>query len=170
MFGKIQSFKIWEYQEALPRAFLVNDYLIETDKQKIVDHLFDKDFDLGKKIILEKEPGLEIKKEEANEKESVEIIEYTPNQVSLETEALAPALLFLSDNYYPGWKATIDGKKAEILRADYSFRALALSAGKHQIVFSYEPGVFYWGLRVSIFSLILFIVWLFFVKIRTRKR
>ncbi len=165
-----QSFKIWEYQEALPRAFLVNDYLIETDKQKIVDHLFDKDFDLGKKIILEKEPGLEIKKEEANEKESVEIIEYTPNQVSLETEALAPALLFLSDNYYPGWKATIDGKKAEILRADYSFRALALSAGKHQIVFSYEPGVFYWGLRVSIFSLILFIVWLFFVKIRTRKR
>ena len=159
-----QSFKIWEYQEALPRVLLVDDYLVETDKQKIVGHLFDKDFELEKKIILEKEPELEIKKEEISEKGSVEIIRYTPNQVSLRTEVSASALLFLSDNYYPGWKATIDGEKIEILRADYSFRALALPKGKHQIVFSYEPGVFYWGLKVSLVSLVSLIGWLIFLR------
>jgi uncharacterized membrane protein YfhO len=47
-------------------------------------------------------------------------------------------LLVLTDNYYPGWKATIDGKNSEILRADYSFRGLVVTPGKHIIEFTFH--------------------------------
>lgn len=45
-------------------------------------------------------------------------------------------------------------------------RALNVPAGKHKVIFSYEPAVFYWSLRISLLSLFLFICWLFFVKMR----
>ncbi|PJE70020.1 hypothetical protein COU97_02035 [Candidatus Shapirobacteria bacterium CG10_big_fil_rev_8_21_14_0_10_48_15] len=159
-----EKFRIWEYQQALPRAFLVDEYLVETQKQKIIDHLFDQEFSLAKKIILEEEPGLKIEPQAT--KKTVEITKYLPNQVELQTESLQPALLFLTDNDYPGWQAQIDGQRAAILRADFTFRAVAVPAGKHQIVFSYRPKAFFWGLRVSFLSLILFIGWLIFVKIK----
>jgi len=161
-----ERFKIWESQEALPRAFLVKDYLVETDKQKIADHLFSQDFDLEKKVILEEEPDLEIEKGVMGKEGRINFVEYQPNRIELESESATTALLFLSDNDYPGWKARIDGQETKILRADYTFRALAVPAGKHQVIFSYEPTVFYWSLRISLLSLFLFIYWLFFVKMR----
>ena len=152
-----QRFRIWEFLEALPRAFLVNDYLVEVNGQKIVDYLFDKNFNLGKTIVLEKEPGYRlVPGQPAGE---VQVIKYEPNRVELEAESSLAALLFLSDNDYPGWKVFIDGKPTEILRADYTFRAVALPEGKHKIVFSYRPWTFYGGLVISVtalfFSLIL---------------
>lgn len=159
-----EKFKIWEYLEALPRFFLVNDYLVEKDKQKIVDYLFDEDFDLSKKVILEENPDLEISRKKV-EGQQAKLVSYAPNRVELKTESPTTSLLFLSDNYYPGWKAFIGGEEAEILRANYSFRAVVLPAGKHEIVLSYEPGIFYWGLRVSALSLVLFISWMIFVRI-----
>lgn len=162
-----EKLKIWEYKEALPRAFLVYDYLVETDKQKIADYLFDENFDLGKKIVLEKEPGLAVDKKEGVAGK-VAITQYAPNRIELETQSSTPALLFLSDNYYPGWKASVDGKEVAILRANFSFRSVALPEGKHKVIFSYEPKVFFWGLRISVLSLILLAAWLVFVDTRGR--
>ncbi len=50
-----------------------------------------------------------------------------------------PAYLVLAYTYYPGWRATVDGQPAEILRANYAFMALPLQAGKHQVVLNYRP-------------------------------
>jgi len=158
------KFRVWEYQEALPRAFLVDDYFIETEKQKITDHLFNPNFNLAEKIVLEEEPGLAVDGQKLVGE--VKIAKYTPNRVELQVSSSKPALLFLSDNYYPGWQASVNGEETKILRADYSFRALVLPQGKHEVVFSYEPKIFFWGLRASIFALILFIGWLVFVKIK----
>jgi hypothetical protein len=164
-----ESFRIWEYKEALPRFFLADDFVIEKNKQKIVDYLFDKNFDLGKKVVIEEEPKIKIEKN-TNQTGKTEIVNYSPNFIELKVETEKPQLLFLSDNYYPGWQVYIDGKQDKIYRADYTFRAVAVPAGRHQVIFSFEPKSFYWGLKISLISLVLFIISLRFVKIKENRQ
>ena len=81
------------------------------------------------------------------------IIADTPDRVAVNAELEEPGWLVLRDNWFPGWKAEVDGAPARILRADYAFRAVALSAGRHRVVFRYRPGSFYWGIAVSLAAL-----------------
>jgi len=61
------------------------------------------------------------------------------NSVSYETHASHPTLVVFSEIYYPGWRATIDGKEAPILRADYVLRAMQVPAGSHKIEMTFQP-------------------------------
>ena len=127
----------------------------EGDSKKDCDYL-------AEKIVLEEKPEFAFDTRELVGE--VKIIKYTPNRIEIQAVSSKPALLFLSDNDYPGWQASVDNQETKIYRANYSFRALALPEGEHRVVFSYEPQVFFWGLRVSLLTLILFIVWLIFFK------
>jgi uncharacterized membrane protein YfhO len=59
--------------------------------------------------------------------------------VHIRTNSAAPALLVLSDSYYPGWRATVDGRPAEIKAVNGLFRGVVTPAGKHDVVFTFEP-------------------------------
>lgn len=89
--------------------------------------------------------------------------------VTVETESATPGHLVVTDVWYPGWVATIDGAPATIARANYSFRAVALPPGKHVVEFNYRPRVFYAGcglfLAASIFIGIYF-AGFFGIKVR----
>ena len=64
----------------------------------------------------------------------------------------APGLLFLSDAYYPGWQALVDGTPAAIEQANFMFRAVAMGKGEHTVSFRYFPHVFFVGLFLSLIS------------------
>jgi hypothetical protein len=81
------------------------------------------------------------------------ILTDTPDEVAVIAELEKPGWLVLRDNYFPGWRAEVDGVPARILRADYAFRAVALSAGTHRVVFRYRPESFSWGIGVSLAAL-----------------
>jgi uncharacterized membrane protein YfhO len=61
------------------------------------------------------------------------------NGLSLLVRAREKSLLVVSDTYYPGWKAFVNGKETKIYRADYAFRAIPLDAGTHRVEFIYDP-------------------------------
>ncbi|MBM3328175.1 MAG: YfhO family protein [Calditrichaeota bacterium] len=83
-----------------------------------------------------------------------EIVSFTNERIEISTAADDPRLLVLAETYYPsGWTATINGKDAEILRADGVLRAVALPAGEHKVVFTFRPRLFYAGLTVSLITL-----------------
>jgi len=82
-----------------------------------------------------------------------DIIQYTPNKIEISLISSKDSILFLSDNYYPGWKAMIDGEERKIYRADYTFRAVLVPKGEHKVLFLYEPLAFKWGLWIALFSL-----------------
>ncbi len=70
---------------------------------------------------------------------TIRLTKYEPNQLVYTASATKAELAVFSEIYYPGWKATIDGKEAEIIRTDYVLRALVIPAGTHEIEFSFHP-------------------------------
>jgi len=164
--------EVYENLKSLPRAFLVYDYQVIKDGQAIIDRLVAEDFEIEKTIILEEAPGEEALSldnlklaREAGEGSLVTIINDTPNQIDLEVETSQPGFLFLADNFYPGWQASVDNQKTKVYRANYTFRAIEIPQGKHQASFTFKPASFRLGLGISFFSLLtLLIVVLFFKK------
>jgi len=67
----------------------------------------------------------------------------------VETDSPEDGLLVLTDTYYPGWRAFVDGREEHIVSADYLFRGVPLAAGKHSVEFVYAPDSFRIGLLLS---------------------
>lgn len=118
-----KSVAVLESKSALPRSFYVSNWEIEKDDRKILDRLLDPKFPYDEKIILEENPGL------------------------------VERMLFISEAYYPNWKAYVNGKETKIFRANFAFRAIAVPKGEHEIKFIYQPKSFFDGLRISVLSL-----------------
>jgi hypothetical protein len=76
------------------------------------------------------------------------VVEDLPERVAVETRSDGPALLVLNDVYAAGWTATVDGRPAEILPANYMARGVWVEAGSHAVSFAYRtPGLREgWGL------------------------
>ena len=67
------------------------------------------------------------------------ILSYRNTQVSVEASSDVPGWLVLHDTWHPWWYAEVDGKPAELLRANVIFRAVAIPAGKHVVTFTFRP-------------------------------
>ncbi len=76
-----------------------------------------------------------------------------PERIIVETDAVRPGILVLTDTFYPGWRVTVDGAPASLLRANYLFRGVYVPAGAHRIEFMYQPAPFRRGLLVSSLAL-----------------
>lgn len=153
-----ENWRIWEYNQALPRAFFASNYIVEEDPQKMVDYLFDPLFQIQNTLILESQPK-EFKSEDGGSGE-VTIVNYQPQTIEIAVSAKQNGYLFLSDTYYLGWKALVDGRKTNIYRADYAFRAVPVSVGNHTVRFVYDPISFKIGLGTSAIA---FVVALLFI-------
>jgi len=80
---------------------------------------------------------------------------YEPNRVVIDVETDRPGLLILTDTYYPGWRAEVDGQDAPIYRADGLFRAIAIGPGSHAVVLTYLPWSFLIGLVMTMSTALL---------------
>jgi hypothetical protein len=87
--------------------------------------------------------------------ERVTVTYRSPQHVELEADLDRPGLVVLADIYYPGWKLTIDGALAPIYRANRLMRGAAVKAGKHHLVYAYQPQSFAIGAVTSIVALAL---------------
>lgn len=123
-----KSVAVLESLTVLPRAFTVGKWEIEKDTGEILNKLLNPKFPFKEKIILEEDPG-EVEK-----------------------------MYFISDAYYPGWKAFVNGKETKIYRANYTFRAVPVPEGEHEIKFVYQPKSFFDGLKISVLSLVILLL------------
>ncbi len=77
------------------------------------------------------------------------IARYEPTSVEVDARAAEPGYLVLTDTFYPGWRAYVDGHNVPILRANYLFRAVPIPAGDHRVMFRFVPITFWAGLAIS---------------------
>ncbi len=163
--------KLYENHHSLPRAFLVKQFQVLNSGQEFARAFHELTFDPRTTILLEEEPTriLELKKELAvpDLKPAVRMLTYENNRMILEVDTPEAAFLFMSEVYYPGWRAYVDERREEILRANYLFRGIPVGPGSHRVEVVYEPLSFKIGLSLSLLTLfLLLLAW----PISTRRR
>ncbi len=146
---KTLTINILENPKFLPRAFPVSNYKV-LNSDELLNYIRSADFQPAKEILLEEEPGVKGGADLTGSK--VNITGYQNNKVEIDALMTNPGFLLLSDTWYPGWKATVDGKEQKIYRADYNFRAVYLLKGEHKIIFSYTPTFWRSGTILSLLS------------------
>lgn len=105
---------------------------------------------------------------------SIKLLSYKPNELEYNYNSSSNQLVVFSEVFYDkGWKAYVDGKESPIFRANYILRAMSIPAGKHKIVFKFEPTVWAVGEKVSFASssiLILLLLFAFYREFKTSRQ
>ena len=81
-----------------------------------------------------------------------EVLEWNLNSQRLRVAAVHPAILVVSEGWFPGWTVTVDGREATLYRTHVTLRGVAVPAGQHEVVFRYRPRSVRLGLLVSLLS------------------
>lgn len=148
---------LYRLKRALPRAFVVGERKVAASNEQAVVEMTTPGFDPSKTVILSEDSAA------AQERARGSLVRWQrdePTQLALSVEMRGDGYLVLSDSWYPGWKAEVNGKPVRILRANGHFRALYLTAGRRQVRFFYEPLFFKLGAAVSLLSLLILAAWL----------
>ena len=145
-------------QSCLPRAFIVPNYRV-IEKEKLLDYLIGPEFN-PRKVVLFENKDIESRLSDvaplkSNGESSATVTLYRPDHIHLVTQSSEPGYLFLSEVFYPGWKAFVDDKPMHILRGNYLFRVVKVPKGKHQVRLVFEPLSVKFGVGVSTFTLLL---------------
>jgi hypothetical protein len=147
---KNRNHALLPYPGAYPRGFLVYSFRTASDYIEAQEILAQSNFDARSEVVIEDPTvGLDHVQGHPNTQSRSEIVAYEPNKVIVDVQTDSAAFLVLTDLYYPGWTAEIDGRPATIYRADGLFRAVKVEPGHHTIVFSYLPITFLAGVATS---------------------
>lgn len=147
--------KVYENLDVLPRAYLAPSIQPAPDANTAVEMVRAAEFDPAQTAVVEGWPAAVSPPQAGGE---ATILAYAPEQVSIRTRSSAPALLVLSDTFYPGWTATVDGDPAPIYRSNVLMRGVSVPAGEHEVVFRYAPRAWQQGLLVSALGALLLIL------------
>jgi hypothetical protein len=71
-----------------------------------------------------------------------------------DVELPRPGIFVVSESAYPGWEATVNGRSAPWIRANYVLRGVELDAGRHKVRFEYRPASIRWGVALSAAGLV----------------
>lgn len=150
--------RIYENAHVLPRAFLVPRAQVIVDEAERQSALLALD---PRQVVIIEEPLAEPLPAAPPEPFplAVEAIHHTANEVTITVDAAAPAMLVLTDSYFPGWVAhispadAVDREQEEqaltLYRANGNFRAVQVPEGQHVVRMKYSPDPVKFGLYLS---------------------
>ncbi|MEK7851088.1 MAG: YfhO family protein, partial [Deltaproteobacteria bacterium] len=134
----------------LPRAYPVHQVIVEKNKYLALNTLDHPQFRPTEMVVLEEEPPFPPPPSLIPSSASkVNISRYYNDEITIQAEMAQDGFLVLSEKYYPGWKAYVDGKSEKIYKANSIMRAVYLSKGNHTIKFVFDPWAYKVGLWLS---------------------
>jgi len=134
--------------EPSPLAWLVREVEVIPEKEARLSRLADPAFDPGRVAVLEEPPAVPLGGGPVGS-DTVQVVGREPGRVALDVKAAADGLLVLSEVYYPGWQASVDGVPAALLRADHALIAVPVLAGHHQVELRFDPTIVKVGLAIT---------------------
>ncbi|MBM3245342.1 MAG: hypothetical protein FJZ15_06090, partial [Candidatus Omnitrophica bacterium] len=142
--------------DALPRAFTLDKLMAVSEKEQLTQLVSG---DLRRAVYLDPAEGIKFKETGTIEDKNVPLHFETlqnvnhierlrlrnPNQIDIEIKVTVPAMLVLTEVWYPGWKVTVNGKSRKVYRVNYCQRGVWLEKGSHKVRFYFQPKVWQWG-------------------------
>jgi hypothetical protein len=151
---------VLENRSVLPKAWLVPSVAVMTDPAQRLGILQNPEFNPRTVALVETQPPFAMgdPNSAAPLPQDVQVPLYEGEQIVVEATATSNALLVLGEKYYKGWKATIDGKTAEIVPVNHVLRGVYLPPGKHKVEFVFDPLPFKIGKWLTLGSFAFFAV------------
>lgn len=132
--------RLFEVPDPLPRAFIAAGWSPADGPGAALQSLLTSEEPLDRIVHLEQEPAtVPARPSASGQQGSITAATWGANRVRLFARAESPSLLVLLDRWYPGWKVTVNGSEARILRANGVFRAVEIPAGESDVEFRYAP-------------------------------
>ncbi len=150
--------KIYRNRDFLPRAYFVREVRCVESDDEALKLMADVGFEPSRLAILDAPEKACAAANRTDVNASVKIVKYEPERIELMTQSDEDAYLVLSDSYYPGWKAKVDGVDVPIVRADVLFRAVEVPRGQHKVEFVYDPWTWKAGAAISIATVLLLVI------------
>jgi len=153
---KDANWKVYENPNAYPRGWIVHQVVVEPSHEAAFRRLDQPGIDLHRVAVLETplpQPRGPVETSPAGTSESVRFRSYEADRMAMDVNTGSPGLLVLSEMYYPGWIAAVNGKAAKIYQVDGALRGIAVSGGLNQIELKYAPSSFRAGAVLSLLTL-----------------
>ena len=162
--------RIFENLHVMPRAFVVHDVKVVPDESAASAVLATGNppayfangsarvtsLDPRRTAVVEADPGSSPAVGACTGLESTaKIVKYTSASVTVDVDSECAGLLVLSDAYYPGWTATVNGRDSTIYPTDVALRGVAVPEGRSTVVFRYRPPAFRLGLGLAGLALLI---------------
>lgn len=152
-----EGVSLYENKNAMPRAFFASSTVDVSSPAESLTAMRSPHFNPTTQTVVEVDPGSSLLPIESplpdpspQTPASARIIADGRNEVLIETDNLRDGLLVLSDNYYPGWNAAVDGATTQIHRANHTMRAVNVPAGRHLVSFRFIPAAFFVSMYISL--------------------
>jgi len=140
---------VYENRAALPRAFVATRWEAAAGPAAARARALSPDFDPRVSAVIE-----DASAGAGGSGGVATIAEYRPTRVRLEVDLDGAGLVVLSDTFYPGWRASVDGRPAPIHRVNGVFRGVFVDGGRHEVMMRFLPSSQMWGLGVSAAALL----------------
>lgn len=137
--GAVKAYRI---QDPLPRAWVVHDLVI-SDDDRAVALLNAPEFDPRASAVIPPGTGLQTPSGAAetgtpSERGSCQVVSASPGRLTLDVTTVEPGLLVISQPFYPGWRATIDGERVSVYRVDFLLQGIPVDAGTRRVQLTYR--------------------------------
>jgi hypothetical protein len=144
--------RIFEVSDPRPRAYLVGAFEVIDEPAAALRATLEPSFPLSGSVVVDQTPRPRPVPDAVGR---VVRAEYGLNRVAVTAESDAASLLVLTDRHYPGWAATVNGEPSPIYRAAGYLRAVAVPAGRSEVVFRFVPKSVIAGGIISALALLL---------------
>ncbi len=145
--------RVYAMGDPFPRAWVVHAVEVIPDERAALARLGADDFDLRRAAVVAEPLSLPLSDPAAAS--TARVTAFGANDMAVEVNAAADGLLVLSEVYYPGWQASVDGAPATLVRVDGLLRGIPVPQGQHTVRMWYAPGSVWVGLVISGVALVI---------------
>lgn len=159
--GSVGPTRVGKLGLALPRAYVVGGVEILDDEGAVLRAMAAKPFAPLEVALVDRAEAADGSLQDLHPgpvDHEVKRLEYKPNRVDIEVDSHHAGLLVVSDVYYPGWSATVNGEPARLYRVNYGFRAVRITAGSNAVTMSYWPATLSIGIGVSLTAMVVLLM------------
>jgi len=148
--------RLFEVPDPLPRAFVASGWETAAGPGAALQRALAEDLP-DRRVVLERSPA-HAERTAARSPGRIVATTWTSERVRLITRSAAPAMLVLLDRWYPGWSVRVDGRPADVFRANGAFRAVEIPAGQADVEFVFAPRSVALGIGMTAVGVVVFLV------------